>query len=53
MDGPSRNLDRANFSPKKKGKQCAALLFKYILWPQWFAYEFRFFKFMHGGMYFC
>ena len=27
------------FFPKKKGKQCAALLFKYILWPQWFAYE--------------
>ena len=24
MDGPSRNLDKANFSPKKKGKQCAA-----------------------------
>ena len=24
MDGPSRNLDKANFSPKKKGEQCAA-----------------------------
>ena len=26
MDGPSRNLDKANFSPKNKGKQCAALV---------------------------
>ena len=25
MDGHSRNLDKANFSTKKKGKQCAAL----------------------------
>ena len=40
MDGPSRNLDKANFSPKKKEKHCATFwLFKYILWPQWFAYE--------------
>ena len=40
MDGPSRNLDKANFSPKKKGEWCAAFgFFKYILWPQWFAYK--------------
>ena len=41
IDGPSRNLDEANFSPKKKGKQCACRfwLFKYILWPQWFGYQ--------------
>ena len=39
MDGPSRHLDRANFSPKKKGKQCAALVVQILLWPQWFAYE--------------
>ena len=24
MDDPSRNLDKANFPPEKKGKQCAA-----------------------------
>ena len=26
MDGPNRNLNRANFSPKKKGKQCTTLV---------------------------
>ena len=40
MDGPSRNLDKANFSPKKERKAvCRFWLFKYILWHQWFAYE--------------
>ena len=31
MDGPSWSLDKAYFSPKKKGKQCAAFGCKYIL----------------------
>ena len=39
MDGPSWNLDKANFSPKKKGEFFGFWLFKYILWPQWFAYK--------------
>ena len=39
MDGPSRNLDKANFLPKERKAVCRFWLFKYILWPQWFAYE--------------
>ena len=33
MDGPSRNLDKANFSPKKKGKQCAAFVQIHFMAP--------------------
>ena len=54
MDGPSRNLDKANFSPKKKGKQCAAFGFSNTFsGPTGLPSSFHFFKFMHGGMYFC
>ena len=54
MDGPSRNLDKANFSPKKKGKQCAAFGCSNTFYgPNGLPTSFHFFKFMHGGMYFC
>ena len=40
MDGPSRNLDKANFFSQIERKAvCCFRLFKYILWPRWFAYE--------------
>ena len=39
MNGPSRNLDKANFSSKKKGKQCAAFGCSNTFYGQWFAYE--------------
>ena len=54
MDGPSRNLDKANFSPKKKGKQCAAFGCSNTFYgPNGLPSSFHFFKFMHRGMYFC
>ena len=54
MDGPSRNLDKANFSPKKKGKQCAAFGCSNTFYgPNGLPTSFHFFKFMHRGMYFC
>ena len=39
MNGPSRNLDKANFSSKKKEKQCAAFGCSNTFYGQWFAYE--------------
>ena len=54
MNGPSRNLDKANFSPEKKGKQCAAFGYSNTFYgPNGLPTSFHFFKFMHGGMYFC
>ena len=54
MDGPSRNLDKASFSPKKKRKQCAAFGCSNTFYgPNGLPTSFHFFKFMHGGMYFC
>ena len=54
MDGLSLNLDKANFSPKKKGKQCAAFgCSNTFSGPTGLPTSFHFFKFMHGGMYFC
>ena len=53
MDGPIRNLDKANFSPTKKGKQCAAFGYSNTFYgPNGLPTSFHF-KFMHGGMYFC
>ena len=52
MDGPSRNLDKADFSPKQKGMQCAAFGCSNALYgPKGLPTSFDF-KFMHGGMYF-
>ena len=54
MDDPSRNLDKANFPPEKKGKQCAAFGYSNTFYdPNGLPTSFHFFKFMHGGMYFC
>ena len=54
MNGPSRNLDKANFSPEKKGKQCATFGFSNTFYgPNGLPTSFHFFKFMHRGMYFC
>ena len=54
MDGLSLNLDKANFFPKKKGKQCAAFgRSNTFSGPTGLTTSFHFFKFMHGGMYFC
>ena len=40
MDGPSRNLGKANFSSKEKGKQCTAFGCSSTFYgPEWFAYE--------------
>ena len=53
MNGPSRNLDKANFSPEKKGKQCATFGFSNTFYgPNGLPTSFHFFKFMHRGMYF-
>ena len=53
MDGPTRNLDIGNFSPKKKGKKCAAFGCSNTFYdPNGLPTSFHF-KFMHGGMYFC
>ena len=53
LDGPSRNLDKANFSPKKKGKQCAAFGCSNTCYgPNGLPTSFHVFKLMHGGMYF-
>ena len=54
MDGPSRNLDKANFSLKKKGEYCATFGCSNTFYsPNGLPTSFHFFKFMHGGMYFC
>ena len=54
MDGPSRNLDKADFSPKKKGKQCAAFGFSNTFCgPNGLPTSFHLFKLTQGGMYFC
>ena len=54
MDGPSRNVDKANFSLKKKRKQRAAFGFSNTFYgPNGLPTSFHFFKFMHRGMYFC
>ena len=51
MDGPSRNLDKANFSPKKKGKHCAAFGCSNTFYGlNGLPTSFHFFKFMHGGV---
>ena len=39
LDGPSWNLDKANFSPKIEMKAMCCFWFKYVLCPEWFAYE--------------
>ena len=54
MDGPSQNLDKANFSPKKKGTQCATFGCSNTFYgPNVLPTSFPFIKFMYWGMYFC
>ena len=48
MNVPSRNLDKANFSTKKKGKQCAAFgCLNTLDGPNGLPTSFHFFKLMH------
>ena len=54
MDGPSRNLNKDNFYPKKKGKQCATFGCSNTFYgPNGLSTGFQFFTFMDRGMHFC